>query len=92
MRCAGIQNAKTQARQSITYGVACVMNESVSEIRPAEIYSDLSKDEIEAMMAEVAEVDALFQSGRISTMYLDHAFALAPVVADVRSAVPAEAA
>jgi hypothetical protein len=46
------------------------MSERVSDIKPAEIYSDLSAEDIAEMMAEAAEVDALFQSGRISTMYL----------------------
>ena len=46
------------------------MSERVSEIKPAEIYSDLSAEDIAEMMAEAAEVDALFQSGGISTIYL----------------------
>jgi hypothetical protein len=45
------------------------MSKQVSEIKPAEIYSDLSREDIAEMMAEATKVDALFQSGRISTMY-----------------------
>jgi hypothetical protein len=45
------------------------MNEPVSDIKPAEIYSDLSDEDISEMMAEAAKIDALFQAGRISTLY-----------------------
>ncbi len=50
-----------------TNGVTCVMNEMISDIKPSELYSDLSEKEIAEMMAECAKVDALFQSGQIST-------------------------
>ncbi len=44
------------------------MNEVTSDIKPSELYSDLSKNEIAEMMAECAKIDALFQSGKISTL------------------------
>lgn len=66
------------------------MSVSVSEIKPAEIYSDLSADEIAEMMAEAAEVDALFQKGEISTMYLSSLSAAAFAVAEWEQA-PTEA-
>lgn len=47
------------------------MDECNSKIVLSEAYSErLSDDEIAEMMAEAAMVDLLFQSGRISTMYL----------------------
>ena len=44
------------------------MNEIASGIKPSELYSDLSEQEIAEMMAECAKIDALFQSGAISTL------------------------
>lgn len=71
------------------------MSEEFSKIKPAEIYADLSADDIAEMMAEAAEVDALFQSGRASTMYLTSlsaaAFAVAKCEEEVTEA-PATAA
>jgi hypothetical protein len=47
------------------------MDECNSKIVLSEAYSErLSDDEIADMMAEAAMVDLLFQSGRISTMFL----------------------
>jgi len=68
------------------------MSEPVSEIKPAEIYSDLSGEDIAELMAEAAKVDALFQSGLISTMY--PAAISTPVQArdDVLADLPATAA
>lgn len=72
------------------------MSERVSDIKPAEIYSDLSAEDIAEMMAEAAEVDALFQSGRISTMYLTSlsaaAFAASQWEAEAEVEAPATAA
>lgn len=73
-------------------GLSASMNEAVLEIKPAEIYSDLSSDEIADMMAEAARVDALFKSGRISTMYLTSLSAAAHVVANSDRELPATAA
>ncbi len=70
----------------------CVMSETVSEIKAAEIYSDLSSDEIAEMMAEAAKVDALFQSGRISTTYLTSMAAAADALAGSDLEEPAAAA
>ena len=61
-------DGRTSAKD--TNGVKCVMNERTSDIKPSEIYSDLSDDDIAAMMAEAATVDALFQCGQISTLVL----------------------
>jgi hypothetical protein len=83
---------KRRLGKSIEYGVACVMNEVVSEIKPAEIYSDLSGEEIAEMMAEAAKVDALFQSGQISTLLLADTLVLTQVVVTARPDVPATAA
>jgi hypothetical protein len=63
-----IWDGRTSAKD--TYGVKCVMNERTSDIKPSEIYSDLSEDDIAEMMAEAATVDALFQRGQISTLFL----------------------
>ncbi len=49
-------------------GITCVMNEMTSDIKPSALYSNLSKQEIAEMMAECAKIDALFQSGQISTL------------------------
>ncbi|MBS0233232.1 MAG: hypothetical protein JSR99_07075 [Proteobacteria bacterium] len=68
------------------------MREAVSEIKPAEIYSDLSRDEIAEMMAEAEQVDALFQSGQISTLYLTSLSAAAFAVANSDDTFPANAA
>lgn len=68
------------------------MNEAVSEIKPAEIYSDLSREDIAEMMAEAARVDALFESGRISTLYLTSLSAAAFAVATSERALSATAA
>ncbi|WP_045835160.1 hypothetical protein [Hyphomicrobium sp. 99] len=47
------------------------MIECNSKIELSETYTErLSDDEIADMMAEAARVDAMFQSGEISTMYL----------------------
>lgn len=67
------------------------MSERVSNIKPAEIYSDLSAEDIAEMMAEAAEVDALFQSGRISTMYLTSLSAAAFVISSQEAEVEVEA-
>ncbi|HML30140.1 MAG TPA: hypothetical protein PKE16_15175 [Hyphomicrobium sp.] len=64
------------------------MSVSVSDIKPAEIYSDLSADEIAEMMAEAAELDALFQKGEISTMYLTSLSAAAFAVAESEPDAP----
>ena len=68
------------------------MSEANTEIRPAEIYSGLSREEIDEMMAEAALVDALFQSGRISTLYLTFLSAAACTVANSDHHTPATAA
>jgi hypothetical protein len=68
------------------------MNEPVSEIKPAEIYSDLSGEDIAEMMAEAAKVDVLFQSGQISTMYLTAVLTTKRADACMRANVPATAA
>jgi hypothetical protein len=68
------------------------MTEPVSEIKPAEIYSDLSGEDIAEMMAEAAKVDALFQSGQISTMYLTAVQTTKQAVASTHADVPATAA
>lgn len=83
---------KRRLGKFVKYGVACVMNELVSEIKPAEIYSELSGEDIAEMMAEAAKVDALFQSGRISTTVLAETLVLTKYVADVCPDVPATAA
>lgn len=67
------------------------MSERVSDIKPADIYSDLSAEDIAEMMAEAAEVDALFQSGRISTMYLTSLSAAAFVISSQEAEVEVEA-
>jgi hypothetical protein len=64
----------------------------VSEIKPSEIYSDLTSDDIAEMMAEAARVDALFKSGRISTLYLTSLASAAYAVANWDGAWPADAA
>lgn len=47
------------------------MTECNSKIELSELYSErLSDEEIADMMAEAARVDAMFQSGSISTTYL----------------------
>ncbi len=68
------------------------MSEANTEIRPAEIYSNLSREEIDEMMAEAALVDALFQSGRISTLYLTSLSAAAFAIANSDHDAPATAA
>ncbi|MFA5956744.1 hypothetical protein [Hyphomicrobium sp.] len=68
------------------------MNEVVSNIKPAEIYSDLTAEDIAEMMAEAAAVDALFESGHISTMYLTSLTTAADVVAHAEPIVAATAA
>ncbi|MBS0251746.1 MAG: hypothetical protein JSR78_11865 [Proteobacteria bacterium] len=72
------------------------MSEEFSNIKPAEIYADLSADDIAEMMAEAAKVDALFQSGHASTMYLASlsaaAFAVSKCEEDVQETAPATAA
>jgi hypothetical protein len=67
------------------------MSDYVSKIKPAEIYSDLSADDIAEMMAEAAEVDALFKSRKVSTMFLA-GLPAARAPADVKEEVPATAA
>ncbi|WP_244531254.1 hypothetical protein [Hyphomicrobium facile] len=58
-------------REKIPTGLSGVMDECNSKIVLSEAYSErLSDDEIAEMMAEAAMVDLLFQSGRISTLYL----------------------
>ncbi|RUP00437.1 hypothetical protein [Hyphomicrobium sp.] len=64
----------------------------VSEIKPAEIYSDLTSDDIAEMMAEAARVDSLFQTGRISTTYLSSLAAAADAIANWEEVLPANAA
>ncbi len=64
----------------------------VSEIKPSEVYSDLTSDDIAEMMAEAARVDAFFQSGRISTLYLTSLTTAAYAVANWDGALPATAA
>ncbi|MET0432389.1 MAG: hypothetical protein ABWZ86_07920 [Hyphomicrobium sp.] len=56
------------------------MSNVVSAIKPAEIYSDLTDEDIAELMAEAARVDAMLQSGQISTMYLTNALANADAV------------
>jgi len=73
-------------------GIECVMLEAVSEIKPADIYSDLSREDIAEMMAEAERVDALFKSGRISTLYLASLSAAAFAVANSDDTFPANAA
>lgn len=71
------------------------MSEEFSKIKPAEIYADLSADDIAEMMAEAAAVDALFQSGHASTMYLASLSAAAFAVSETEEEVlqaPATAA
>ncbi len=68
------------------------MSEAVSDIKAAEIYSDLSRDDIAELMAEGAKVDALFQSGRISTMYLTGMAAAACAVTSSEPEKPVVAA
>jgi hypothetical protein len=68
------------------------MSDPVSDIKPAEIYSDLSAEDIAEMMAEAAEVDARFRSGRISTLYMSSLSAAAFVVSSCEEDVPAAAA
>jgi hypothetical protein len=63
-----IWDGRTSAKD--TNGVKCVMNDRIPDIKPSEIYSDLSEDDIAEMMAEAATVDALFQCGQISTLFL----------------------
>lgn len=47
------------------------MTECNSKIELSEAYSErLTEEEIADMMAEAARVDAMFQSGEISTTYL----------------------
>ncbi|MFT3732177.1 MAG: hypothetical protein QM780_12295 [Hyphomicrobium sp.] len=61
------------------------MSVEVSDIKPAEIYSDLTADDIAEMMAEAARVDALFKSGRISTMTVMGLAAKAAADAEAKS-------
>ncbi len=68
------------------------MSEIVSDIKPAEIYSDLTADDIAEMMAEAAAVDALFASSHISTMYLTSLTAAADVVGHAEPIIAATAA
>ncbi|CCB67236.1 hypothetical protein RLW55_08180 [Hyphomicrobium sp. B1] len=64
------------------------MSNEFSNIKPAEIYADLSADDIAEMMAEAAAVDALFQSGHASTTYLSSLSAAAFAVAKCEEEVP----
>ncbi|MGO4684816.1 hypothetical protein [Hyphomicrobium sp. 2TAF46] len=62
-------DGRTSAKKST--GSSGVMVECNSKIELSAAYSErLSDDEIADMMAEAARVDAMFQSGEISTTYL----------------------